>query len=194
MPGKLFIISAPSGAGKTSLVTALMNDSAFKDILERAVTYTSRAPRPVEVAGRDYHFISVEEFESRMAEGFFLEWSTAYGTYYGMPVSIMDNLARGISHVIILDRAGAESLARHYKNVVLIWIEVPSLAVLEERLKARGQDAPEQIARRLLLAHDEMQKERIKPFFHHHIMNNVFEDAYKTIKSIVCKELLSEQD
>ena len=81
MPGKLFIISAPSGAGKTTLVTALINDIGKSHALERVVTYTSKAPRSAEVNGVDYHFVTPEQFEGYIAAGFFLEWSTAYGTY-----------------------------------------------------------------------------------------------------------------
>jgi guanylate kinase len=189
MPGKLFVISAPSGAGKTTLVTALINDIGKSHVLERVVTYTSKSPRPAEVNGVDYHFITPQEFERRIAAGFFLEWSTAYGTYYGTPASIREGLNKGTSYIIILDRVGAQALTQLYKDVVLMWIEVSSLAILEERLKERGQDTPEQIARRLVLAQKEIESEKLTPFFHYHVMNSVFEDAYKIVKSLVCNEL-----
>lgn len=189
MPGKLFVISAPSGAGKTTLVNALINDMGKSHNLERVITYTSKTPRPAEVNGIDYHFVTPAEFERLIGEGFFLEWSTAYGTYYGTPASIVEGLARGTSYIIILDRRGAQALAQLYKDLVLIWIEVLAISVLEERLRTRCQDTAEQIARRLVLAKDEMAQEKLMPFFRYHVMNNVFDDAYKTLQSIICNEL-----
>lgn len=194
MAGKLFVISAPSGAGKTTLVNALISDMNKDHTLQRVITYTSKTPRPAEVHGVDYHFVTPQEFERLIKAGFFLEWSTAYGTYYGTPASIMQGLSQGTSYIIILDRQGAQALKQVYAHVVCIWIEVPSVAVLKKRLEGRGQDTHEQILRRLALAHDEIEQEKIMPFFQHHVMNNLFEDAYSMVRSIVCSELQCMHD
>src|SRR3990167_6495680 len=103
MIGKIFIISAPSGAGKSTLVAATLANLEKEWPIERVVTYTSKNPRNNEVPGQDYHFIKVDEFERRIKQGFFLEWSNAYGTYYGSPRSIVNQVANGYSYIGIID-------------------------------------------------------------------------------------------
>src|SRR5437879_4794715 len=107
MIGKLFVISASSGAGKTTLVTAIITHMGGHVNLERVVTYTTRTPAPGDVPGVDYHFVTPAQFQEKIAAGFFMEWSTAYGHYYGSPRSVLDEVAAGNSRILILDRAGA---------------------------------------------------------------------------------------
>lgn len=139
--GTLFIVSASSGAGKTSIVTEVIKRLKNTYCVERVVTYSSKTARSCEVNGRDYHFVSVAEFQARIAEGFFLETSCAYGTYYGTPRTIVEGLGQGISYILIVDRAGAAAIANQISSVVLIWISVGSLSILEERLYARDRES-----------------------------------------------------
>jgi guanylate kinase len=187
MSGKLFIVSASSGAGKTSLVTAALQELQAFYPLERVVTYTSKQPRPGEVHGKDYYFMTAQAFEQKIAEGFFIEWSVAYGTYYGSPRSIVEGLALGKSYIAILDYAGAQAVAEAVKEAVLIWIKVPSLAVLRQRLAARAQDTQEQIERRLALAQQEMESAQKNALFKYTILNENFDVALKNFKTIITK-------
>jgi guanylate kinase len=184
-PGKLFVISAPSGGGKTSLVNALLGQEPFKSSISRVVTYTTRSPRPGDVNGYDYHFVRELEFIELSAKGFFIEWSIAYGTYYGTPASALDDIAQGSSRIVILDRDGARNIAKAYPQAILIWIAPPSLEVLESRLRARNTENGEQIKRRLALATQEMDEEAQNPQYSHHILNDFFENSLNFLKNIV---------
>lgn len=187
--GKLFIISAPSGAGKTTLVNAILNEENIGRNLERVITYSSKRPRPGEINGRDYHFVSHEEFERLIEQEFFIEWSSAYGAYYGSPASIIDRLASGKSFIMILDRTGAQAIKAAIKNAILIWIQVPTLEDLRARLHHRGQDLPDSVERRLVLAEKEIQNERDFPVFEQYVMNNNFENAVQQLKNIIALSL-----
>lgn len=183
--GILFIVSAPSGAGKTSLVTALLNQEPFKDSLSCVITYTTRAPRPGDINGRDYHFIQEAEFLQLIEKGFFAEWSAAYGTYYGTPVSVLQELAQGYSRIIILDRAGAKTMKNIVPEAILIWIAPPSIEALRVRLLIRGTENEAQIERRMALAIQEIEAESKKPLYHHIIVNDLFEISFNSLKNIV---------
>lgn len=183
--GTLFIVSAPSGAGKTSLVSALLAQNPFKNTLSCVITYTTRLPRLGEVNGRDYHFIKEAEFLRLIEKGFFAEWSTAYGTYYGTPVSVIEDLAQGHSLILILDRAGARSMLNIVPDAVLIWIAPPSIEALASRLRVRGTENEAQIKRRIALAREEMAQEAQNPLYTHHIVNDSFENSLNSLKKIV---------
>ena len=174
MPGTLFVISAPSGAGKTSLVLALLK---HRPGLSRLITYTTRSPRAGEVNGCDYHFITESDFKLKIEQNFFLEWSCAYGAYYGSPRSLLDDIRQGQSFIAIVDRLGARALHKLITSAVCIWIVPPSLSVLERRLTLRASDCQERIRYRLQLARQEMEQERIEPFFQFVIVNDSFEEA-----------------
>lgn len=183
--GSLFIISAPSGTGKTTLSKALINNMKSYYSIDRVVTYTSRAPRIGEQDGVDYHFISPADFKQKIEQGFFIEWSDVYGTYYGSPLSILDEVAQGHSRILIIDRYGAHQVMKQTDNVMLIWIYPPSLEILGYRLKIRGTDCPESIKKRLQLAHIELDQEAKQPFYHHHILNDLFEETVDSLENIV---------
>lgn len=185
MHGKLFIISAPSGAGKSSLVNALMKDQEVPHSLERVITYTSKTPRPSEVNGTDYHFITPQEFHRNIALGFFLEWSNAYGNYYGSPSSVIMGMMQGKSYIMVLDRIGASEVKRIIPEAILIWIKVPCLNTLRQRLETRGEDSAEVIEKRLTLAEQEMDQERRVSIFDCHILNENFENALHDLKTII---------
>ncbi len=189
MSGKLFIISAPSGAGKTSLVNALLPRLGDRCSINRLITYTSKTPRPGEKQGIDYHFISTDEFEQKAAKGFFLEWSTVYGTYYGSPVAVLRELEIGKSFMLIADRVGAAQIIKRHSSAVLIWIHTVSIEVLQERLEGRGTDKPEQILRRLAIAKAELEQESREDLYQYHVCNDNFEESIQVLEKIVLKEL-----
>lgn len=187
--GTLFIISAPSGAGKTSLVNALLAQEPFKEALSCVITYTTRLPRPGDINGRDYHFIQEAEFLALIEKGFFAEWSTAYGTYYGTPITVLEDLAQGLSRVLILDRAGAKSIKSVVPEAVLIWITPPTTEVLEARLQGRNTENQDQIQRRMALARLEMEAEAQNPLYEHIIVNDFFEVSLEYLKKIIILSL-----
>jgi guanylate kinase len=153
-PGNLFIISAPSGAGKTSLVKALLKTGID---LRLSISYTSRPARPEEVDGRDYHFVSRKMFEQRRERGEFLESAQLYGNFYGTSQKwINETIASGHDILLEIDSQGAHQVRRIFPKVVGIFVLPPSLEVLEMRLRLRGQDSSEAITRRLAAAREEM--------------------------------------
>ncbi len=186
--GRLFIVSSSSGAGKSSLVDALLHRINNVNVLSRVITYTSKEPRKGERPGLDYHFISSREFEENIQNGFFLEWSGRYGHYYGSPFSIITELKAGKSLILIVDSLGARNIGRIISNTVLIWIDIPSILILEERLRMRNTETEEQIIKRLVLAQQELEPEHTN-FFHYKIVNDVFEKALQEIELIVFKAL-----
>jgi len=154
IPGNLFIVSAPSGAGKTSLVKALLKTGID---LSLSISYTSRPARPEEVDGRDYHFVSREIFEQRREQGEFLESAQLYGNFYGTSQKwINDSIASGHDILLEIDSQGAQQVRKIFPKAVGIFVLPPSLEALETRLRHRGQDSPEAIMRRLAAAREEM--------------------------------------
>lgn len=188
MRGSLFIVSAPSGAGKTSLIEAVLGDLKSTHSIDRVITYTTKEPRSGEVHGKDYYFISKELFEIRIKEGFFLEWSTDYSAYYGTPASISQDLERGMSLVLIIDRKGAQQILAKIPAAVLIWIYTADLGELERRLRGRGTETESQIAHRFERAKVEIELEKVQSLYSCHILNDNFLEAVEHLKStIVCE-------
>ncbi|OUV04138.1 MAG: guanylate kinase [Betaproteobacteria bacterium TMED82] len=184
--GKLFVISAPSGTGKTSLVKALLNIQ--KDIF-LSVSTTTRQARTGEIHGLDYEFVTEEEFESIKSSGGFLEWAKVYGNYYGTKSSsILESVNSGKKVILEIDYQGAMQVKKRFKNqniLKLIFIKPPSLKELGNRLKHRGQDSNEVIQDRLALAAEEMKQARK---FDYVIINDRFNVAVKKICSIINDE------
>ena len=153
-PGNLFIISAPSGAGKTSLVKALLETGID---LRLSVSYTTRPARPEEVDGRDYHFVSQEVFEQRLKQGEFLESAEVYGNFYGTSQKwINETTLSGHDILLEIDSQGTQQVRCVFPEAVGIFVLPPSPEALETRLRQRGQDSLEAITRRLAAAHQEM--------------------------------------
>lgn len=170
--GRLFVVSGPSGVGKGTLVAEVLKRLPN---LHRAVTYTTRPPRPNERDGQDYHFVSMREFERLKEEGAFLEWAEVYGNFYGSPKHEVEQLRReGNDVVLVLDVQGALAVKRQCPDAILIFVEPPSLDELRQRLEERGTDPPDIIARRLAKAQEEMEQ---TIYFDHHILNDVLEHA-----------------
>jgi len=184
MAGTLFIVSAPSCAGKTTLLKALSSSKSGRG-LEEFTTYTTKPPREGDVQGRDFHFVSVGEFKKKIAKDYFIEWSNAYTNYYGTPKSIVDDLRAGISYTIILDRTGARQVFKAIPSAVLIWIYVSDIKQLEQRIRLRAQDSLEQITLRLRLAREEMAQEAEEAFYKYHIKNDDFNVALGQLEQII---------
>ena len=154
MSGNLFIISAPSGAGKTSLVNALL---ASNQQIAASVSYTTRPPRPAEIEGKDYHFVSRETFLAMAKHGDFLESAEVYGNLYGTSQSWIEAETLGGRDILLeIDWQGAAQVRQKFPDAITIFILPPSLQALETRLKARGQDSDSVIAQRLHAAQDDI--------------------------------------
>ena len=185
MHGILYIVSAPSGGGKTSLVAALLE---AEPRVKLSVSHTTRPPRPGEVPGRDYHFVSAAEFERMLEAGAFLESATIYGNQYGTSQQwINEELGKDHDVLLEIDWQGAQQVRRLIRDAVGIFILPPSIDVLHQRLRSRSQDAADVIARRLAAA-----REEISHFaeFDYVIMNDDFARAAQDLASIVRAERL----
>ncbi len=180
MSGNLFIISAPSGAGKTSLVNALLESTPG---LKLSVSYTTRAPRPGEVDGREYHFVSRETFLEMAKRGDFLESAEVYGNLYGTSQSwIESEIAGGHDILLEIDWQGAAQVRKIFPGCIGIFILPPSLQALETRLKGRKQDSAEVIAQRLQAARDDIAH---VAEFDYVIINDKLDEAVQQLKAVV---------
>jgi guanylate kinase len=186
MSGSLFVIVAPSGAGKTSLVEALLREEPN---IRLSVSYTTRTPRTGEVHGREYHFVNRAEFEAMLAKGEFLEHAEVYGNLYGTSTSWI-NAARAAGEDVLLeiDWQGAAQVHDFYPDMVNIFIMPPSIEALEQRLTARGKDAADVIARRIAGARLEMRHISETDFV---IMNDSFASALADLRVVVQASRLS---
>jgi guanylate kinase len=183
MSGKLFVITAPSGAGKTSLIDAVMKDDPT---LKLSVSYTTRAPRKGEKDGVDYHFVDDSRFLQMKARGEFLEDAEVHGNRYGTAKkTILDTLEQGQDLILEIDWQGAQQVRALYPDCVGIFIEPPSLEELERRLRGRGQDAEVVIQRRLANAQAEMAH---AGEFKYAIINKDFNTARHELARIVRSE------
>ena len=188
--GNLYILSAPSGAGKSSLISALLaSDSSTQKMV--SVSHTTRAPRPGEVEGVHYYFVSKEEFESLIEQDLFLEYAKVFGgNYYGTSLpAIEENLAKGIDVFLDIDWQGAQQIRKKVSSVKSIFILPPSLPELERRLIGRGQDSEEIIAERMSKAISEISH---YDEYDYVIVNDDFEKALKDLQSILQSERLTK--
>ena len=178
--GRLFVIAAPSGAGKTSLVRALMEREPG---LSFSISYTTRRQRPNEMHGRDYFFVSRDEFDRMAGTGQFLEYATVFGNSYGTArAQVEQSLASGQDLILEIDWQGARQIRSALPECCSIFILPPSRAELERRLRGRGTDTEEVIIRRLGEAADDMAHWRE---FDYVVVNDVFERALDQLSAIV---------
>ena len=179
-PGNLFVVAAPSGAGKSSLVKALME---LDQGVRPSISHTTRAARGQELHGREYFFVGTEEFEAMVAEGAFLEWAHVHGNRYGTSRhAIEQRIAQGGDVILEIDFQGAMQVKQIFANAVLIFILPPSWEELRSRLHRRGEDTPDVIETRLQNAALEMAQANQFDFV---IINELFERALFDLKSIV---------
>ena len=180
MPGNLFIVCAPSGAGKTSLVAELLKrDSRVR----LSVSFTTRAPRPAEIDGRDYHFIDSARFQAMVEQGEFLESAEVHGNFYGTSQTwIADQRAAGHDILLEIDWQGAQQVRTLIPDVIGIFVMPPSLPALRARLENRRQDSAEVIERRLRAARSEISH---VSEFDYVIINDTFDAAVADLVSVV---------
>jgi len=183
--GTIFIVVAPSGAGKTSLVAALLQAEPG---VELSVSYTTRAPREGEVDGKSYHFVDRSRFEGMIAEGDFLEYAEVYGNYYGTSARwLRERLAAGHDVLLEIDWQGARQVRKVFPEAVAVFILPPSIAVLESRLRGRATDSEDVIARRLSEARAEID---LVADYDYVIVNDDFATARQDLISIIrCQRL-----
>jgi len=178
--GLTIIISAPSGAGKTSLCGELFK--IFPDIKE-SVSFTTRTPRPGEVEGEAYYFVSNEEFTRMVAEDAFAEWALVHGNMYGTALSTLEEARKkGVDLVLDIDCQGALKLKEQFDGGIYIFILPPSMAELRRRLENRSSDDQEVIERRILRAADEIKEAR---WYDYIIINDNFEVACRELSAII---------
>ncbi len=179
-PGNLFVVAAPSGAGKSSLVKALME---LDQRVSPSISHTTRAPRGQELHGREYYFVSNETFDQMVLQDAFLEWALVHGNRYGTSKqTIEQRIAQGADVVLEIDFQGAIQVKRIFPNAVLIFILPPSWEELRSRLERRAEDSADTIELRLQNAAHEMAHAKEFDFV---IINELFERALFDLKAIV---------
>lgn len=186
MAGNLYVVAAPSGAGKTTLVRLLLERERE---VQLSVSYTTRSPRPGEENGRDYHFIDTASFREMIDRHDFLEWAEVHGNFYGTSQSwIATRLAAGADVLLEIDWQGAQQVRAKFPQAIGIFILPPSMAELTRRLTGRGTDSEEVIARRLAAAQAEM---RHVGEFDYVIINDQLEQALDDLRAVVRASRLS---
>jgi len=185
MTGALLVITAPSGAGKSSLIDALLKDDPR---LRLSVSYTTRAPRPGEANGREYHFVDDKTFMAMLERGEFLESAEVHGYRYGTSQAVIrEALTRGQDLVLEIDWQGAQQVRKLHPECIGVFILPPSVTELERRMRARGQDADAVIKRRLASAEEEISH---APEFDYAIINKDFDEARRDLQAIIRVERL----
>ncbi|RPH51629.1 MAG: guanylate kinase [Desulfobacteraceae bacterium] len=178
--GSLFILSAPSGAGKTTLCRALMKH--FNEMIY-SVSYTTREPRKNEMSGVDYHFISREEFAGKIKEEKWAEWAEVHGNYYGTSAGFLNEvLASGRDILLDIDVEGTKQILKRYPDSITIFIMPPAPEILRKRIESRGTDSREVAERRLKNAEREMAQ---RDLYRHIVVNDNLDEAVAEIISIV---------
>lgn len=189
LKGTLYIVSAPSGAGKSSLINALLNISDRQQ-LQVSVSHTTRAPRPGEVNGEHYHFVDQAEFKTMIANNAFFEWAEVFGNFYGTSrLAIEDSLNQGIDVFLDIDWQGARQVKKLMPQAKGIFILPPSRAALEQRLYQRGQDSEETINKRMAQAKSEMSHYDEYDFL---IINDDFDQALAEFDTIIKGQRLAQ--
>lgn len=181
--GRFYVISAPSGTGKTTLLKRVLGE--FPD-MKFSVSYTTRSPRPGEKEGVEYHFVSCDEFQKMIQAGAFAEWTELLGNYYGTSKGFLDDcLARDLDVFLDIDTQGAEQIRRNYRDGVFIFILPPEFGDLKERLTRRGSESQEMIDLRLRNASKEIEK---MSNYDYVVINDQIHSAVERIKAIIIAE------
>jgi guanylate kinase len=182
MKGKLIVISAPSGSGKSSLINAVRSELGEK-ALAYSVSHTTRKPRPGEIEGKDYYFVSQDEFSKMVKRGEFLEYAHTFGNSYGTSrTQVNEHILKGQNVVADVDVVGAANIKKIFKEAVTIFIAPPSFEVLKERLLARNTETPESIVNRLQRVKEEVSYRKLFDFL---VINDTFKVAKEELISII---------
>ncbi len=178
--GRLFILSAPSGAGKTTLCRALMEHSRG---MLYSVSYTTREPRKDEISGADYNFISKEDFAGKIKEGKWAEWAEVHGNFYGTSAGFLNEaIASGRDVLLDIDVEGTMQILKRYPDSITVFIMPPTLEILWKRIKSRGADSMEVIEKRMKNAEEEISRRGI---YMHVIVNDSLQKAVAELVGIV---------
>ncbi len=181
--GLLFVVSAPSGAGKTSLCRAV---TGAVENLTHSVSYTTRKPRPGEIDGRDYFFVSQERFQEMLKAGDFAEWAEVHSHLYGTSRRVLDDMvSKGLDIILDIDTQGAKQIKKKCDSAVFIFILPPSIDILEERLRNRKSDREDEIRRRMARSREEIKDYRMYDYL---IVNRDFDRALAELHAIVIAE------
>ncbi len=191
--GLLFVVSAPSGAGKTTLCRAV---TAAVENLTHSISYTTRKPRPGEIDGRDYFFVSHERFQEMLNAGDFAEWAEVHSNLYGTSRRVLDDMvSRGLDIILDIDTQGAKQIKTKCDPAVFIFILPPSLDILEERLRNRKSDREDEIRRRMGRSREEIKDYRMYDYI---IINRDFDRALAELHAIVvaerCRTALADRE
>ena len=181
--GLLFVVSAPSGAGKTSLCRAV---TGSVENLTHSVSYTTRKPRPGEIDGRDYFFVGHERFQEMLQAGDFAEWAEVHSNLYGTSRRVLENMvSKGLDIILDIDTQGAKQIRTKFETAVFIFILPPSLDILEERLRNRKSDHEDEIRKRMRRSREEIRDYGMYDYI---IVNRDFDRAITELRSIVVAE------
>jgi len=184
--GAVFVVSAPSGAGKTTLCR-MITDRLQR--IEHSISYTTRAPRPGEVDGKDYYFVTKDNFIKMVEAGEFLEWAEVHGNLYGTSKNrLMERVNRGIDVILDIDTQGARQIRKQGIDATFVFILPPSMEVLKKRLISRGSDTEDVIKRRLKNAIKEIADYKQYDYV---IINDKLETAFEELKAVVLSRRVS---
>jgi guanylate kinase len=187
---KLFIISGPSGVGKTTLTEQVIQYLKNEIKLSRIITFTTRPPRKNEVNGKDYFFISPEEFKEKEKSGFFLETARYSGFWYASPIpneKLFKN-PTSYSYLMLLDIQGAKTAIEKINNAIFVWIDPPNIQTLRKRLEERGTENKKDLEKRMATAAEEIKKAYESNIFNYFVINKDFEKAVKELVIIIESE------
>lgn len=185
MAGKIFVVSGPSAAGKTTVVEEALKRLSKDMEISRVVTYTSRPPRENEIDGKDYVFISGQEFDQKEKEGFFLETAEYAGHRYGSPIVPQEDLELGKSFLYVVELEGAKSIKKLFRDAFFIWIEPPDMIILKARLKKRGTESQPDFEKRVARAEKEIKEAHKIRLFDYVLVNDLFERAVEEFVLLV---------
>ncbi len=185
--GQIIIFSGPSGSGKTTLYKKVLKDPRFRDNLFKITTVTTRSPREGEHSGKDYIFISRQQFFHKKRSGYFLESQKVFDNYYGTPKNGVKKILRAGKNVLLcIDVKGAKTVSRLLPEAVKIFIKAPSLSVLKKRIQKRGVANKKDLNLRLKIAREELKEVKN---YHHVVLNDNLNHCYKKLKAILKKYL-----
>lgn len=182
-PPLLFIISSPSGAGKTTLCTRLLAELSN---ITFSISHTTRPPRPGEEDGKDYHFVDTATFEKMVADNQFIEWAHVHGNRYGTARSEIERAAKNEADLIFdIDFQGASQIKQQYSDAVGVFVLPPSIEELKRRLRSRGTESPDSLARRFKAALDEISHHAL---FDYLVVNDELDIAYDQLRALLIAE------